>query len=323
MGQDVEGALRECAEAFGLGEVLGWHAMRTEARRPPSFRVSTATGAWLVEAFDCAWFPLDYVSYLTGYVRALAREGLAPELRATPEGPPFHQAAAGGETYRVVCREWVAGQAGEWHEWEDQYLTEVGSLLARVHDVGARWSPPAPQPAWNFSVSASHACAQAGDWPLKDPAALRLLCEAARLTDERLAELMARKDLHGPIHADCWYGNLVQAGGRLVAVDFEGSGIGPRAYDLAVWYYTIETWRPADAAAPFARLMSAYERSQPLEPVEAEAIPYLTALRHFWFLEAEATRWQEGREDLAKLRFYVDDHSTAIERLVFRTGRGD
>ncbi len=319
--RDVEETLRVCAEAFDLGELGSWRAMRTEVLRPPSFRVSAGAGEWLLEAFECEWFPLTYVSYLTGYVAALAGQRLAPRLRATREGLPFVEATAAGKTYRVICREWVAGRTRDGSEWDDEYLTRVGALLAKMHAIGADWSPPAPQTAWNFTVSASEACAQAADWPLDDRAVLCLLREAARLTDERLAELLARKDLHGPIHADCWDGNLIQADDRLVAVDFESCGIGPRAHDLAVWYYAVDAWRLPEPAERFARVVSGYENRLPLEPVEVAAIPYLAALRHFWFLQAEAGRWQDGREDLAELRFYVDDHSKAIERLVL-TPRG-
>lgn len=320
MDEELERTLGACAEAFGLGEVHGCHAMRTEVWRAPSFRVSAGGRDWVLEAFDCDWFPPGYASYLTGYVRALASQGLAPELRATREGSPFWVAAAGGKAYRVVCREWVPGRTCDGTEWDDAYLTAVGTLLAKMHTVGANWSPPAPQPAWNFTVSASEACAHAQDWPLSEGAVLRLLREAARVTDQRLAELLARKDLHGPIHADCWDGNLIQTGDRLVAVDFEGCGIGPRAYDLAVWYYAVDAWRLPDRAERFARVVSGYERHLPLEPAETAAIPCLAALRRFWFLEGEARRWQEGRQDLAAFRLHVEDHAKAVERLVLGGG---
>lgn len=323
MEQDVEHALRACAEAFGLGELRGWHAMRKETGRAPSFRVDAEAGEWLLEAFDCSWFPPAYVSYLTGYVTALAEQGLAPHLRITREGSPFHGATVGGKACRVICREWVAGRPRDGTDWDEAYFASVGALLARMHAVGADWSPPAPQTAWNFTVSASAACAEAADWPLEDAAVLRLLREAARLTDERLAELLARKGLHGPIHADCWDGNLIQSGDRLMAVDFESCGIGPRAYDLAVWHYAIDAWRLSDPAERFAGVLSAYESHRPLELVERAAIPHLAALRRFWFLEAEARRWREDREDLAALRFYVQDHSKAIERLVLCSGQPD
>ena len=105
-------------------------------------------------------------------------------------------------------------------------------------------------------------------------------------------------------------------GERLCAVGADECGLGPRANDLAVWFY----WMPwkenrGRAEEQFGWVLRGYEEVLELSDEEKAAIPYLSALRHLWFMVKEVDERMQvgpGDEDEA-MRFYVEDHCSGIE----------
>jgi Ser/Thr protein kinase RdoA (MazF antagonist) len=223
----------------------------------------------------------------------------------------------------VICRPWLPEGHREPGQWGEGYLTAVGELLARMHAAGAAWEPPVRHRAWNFGRSASETVAGVARRHGSEISLPHQLGAAAARVDEALADPLARTNLHGPVHADCWYGNLLWDGDRLVAADFESCGIGPRAYDLAVWYDAFYGWSDGQGRSEqFDQVLAAYERLAPLDPAERTALPYLGALRHFWLLESELEgRAPRGQDEPAARRFYVEDHAAAIARLLATAAR--
>jgi Ser/Thr protein kinase RdoA (MazF antagonist) len=64
--------------------------------------------------------------------------------------------------------------------------------------------------------------------------------------------------IHGTCHGDAWLGNAIGSDGKAVLFDFEFSGHGPLAYDIATFIWMLRAEGKEDAAAIFAGFVEGY-----------------------------------------------------------------
>jgi Ser/Thr protein kinase RdoA (MazF antagonist) len=309
--------VEECAGFFDLGSVRSVQ----QFRRPDSinprllFHVCTSAGEWFLKAFDESSALAEEVRFIAGYAARLSARDLAPALRSSPNGEQLARAVLAGRTYRVLCWPWIGGKRCEPDGWTEDYLTQVGRLLAAMHRATAGWRPDFRRVAWNYSVSANQAVGRIKSWSLLLADDLAFLARIAAKVAEGLSKLDVGQEV--VIHGDPWYGNLLLCDGRLMAVDFTACGFGPRAGDIAVWFYWtvyrfgLDGWRE-----PFDAVLSGYEALGPLDRREKLVIPHLACLRHLWFLVEEVEeRMAIAPKDREAVTFYIRDHVSAIRTI--------
>jgi len=124
------------------------------------------------------------------------------------------------------------------------------------------------------------------------------LLQLAHTLKERIALLPAQALDMGACHGDAQGGNANISGEHtLTFFDFDVSGRGWRAYDLAVFYWSaaLGKYRLGRNDEQVERLWAAYlagylER-RPLSDLDIQAVPLFVAARHFWFLGLHTANW--------------------------------
>lgn len=111
-------------------------------------------------------------------------------------------------------------------------------------------------------------------------------------------EAMCGELEHGPCHGDLTGGNAVLEAGELTMFDFDSGGPGPRAYDLAVFAWSMRLQRaPAGTVDGF---INGYRQVRRLRDTDLAALPVFEAVREVWFmgLQSEnAPDWGYGLAD--------------------------
>ncbi|NHB75794.1 phosphotransferase enzyme family protein [Rhodobacter calidifons] len=193
---------------------------------------------------------------------------------------------------RIVAFARIPGQELRPGDDLSRWFAPLGEITARLHLHARGWTPPpgftrkrwdvetilGPQPHWGHWRQAQG---------LDAPGAALL----ARATDALAARLHAYgtgPDVFGLIHADLRLANLMVAGERLTAIDFDDCGFGWWAYDLAAALSFIET----DPRLPelIARWLEGYTRAAPLGAGDRAMIPALIFLRRVLLTAWLATR---------------------------------
>jgi Ser/Thr protein kinase RdoA (MazF antagonist) len=311
---DWDNFLEACVGGFSLGNLLEEKQFRRAESLGErlSFKVLAPSGEWFLEAFREPTFLAPDIRFLCEYARRLASHGLGPELRSWGVGSHFGTMELEGQTFRVTCRGWLRGERCGPDDWDEEYLAQVGQLLARMHDVTSGWQPNLSRVAWNFSLSAGQAVERIRSWGLVELGQAAFL---ERVTDKIEKALTGLDMAHQTvIHGDPWYGNLLRCHGGLKAVDLSACGFGPRVGDIAVWFYwMVLSLGPERWAEPFDALLSAYESIHALDDRERFVIPHLACLRHLWFLVAEVEeRMVVSPKDRHAIDFYIQDHVSAV-----------
>jgi Ser/Thr protein kinase RdoA (MazF antagonist) len=254
------------------------------------------------------------------WMARLAEAGVpVPRPVSTREGALV--AEVGGRAASVV--NWVEGEqigdgatplAGDAVAIDARYRT-LGRLIARMHDATdaltlppdferLRWDRPAylsDQPLWgrfweNPSLS-------------RDEAAL--LRSARAEADAMIARHEAEGADFGLIHADVLRENVLTHEGRLSLIDFDDSGFGFRAYDLA----TAEVQGledPMNAVASLA-LHEGYREARRADAPPLGDVTLFVALRTFASCGWIVTR---AAPDDPRQRFYADRAVRAAQRLL-------
>ena len=310
-------SIDQCAGLFELGSVQD----ARQCRRADSLdlnlslRVRTSSGEWLLKMFDEKSAGAEDVRFMAGYAAELAARELTPPLRRSPDGEQLVRTTLGGRTYQVLCRPWIRGEAVGPEEWRGAYLSQVGQFLARMHGATSGWQPEASRPAWNYSMTPGQAMGRIAAWGLMGPDDLAYLDRVAAKITEAMSMLPVGQQI--AIHGDPWHGNLLLCNGRLQVLDFWASGVGPRAGDVAVWFYwTVNSFGASGWGEPFDMVLSAYESMAPLADGDKAVIPYLACVRRLWFLVEEVQeRMACAPEDREAVDFYVRDHLSAVRTI--------
>ena len=86
----------------------------------------------------------------------------------------------------------------------------------------------------------------------------------------------------GFCHGDMHGGNAVRQKGEVVYFDFDCCGIGPRAYDLAVFKWN--AGREGSEINQWEAFLGGYRQCRPIDDVDLRAIPLFVVLRQIWFM---------------------------------------
>ncbi len=307
--------IEECARPFDLGSVQDVQQFHSSEASDQPFRVRTSSGDWFLELFDAQSVGSEDVRFIASYAAKLSTRGLTPALRSCPDGYPLARVTLEGQTYHVLCRPWIRGEARGPDGWSQQYLRQVGEFLAEMHSATSGWRPDLSRAAFDFSMSAEKAVERVESWDLVPPEQVAFLHGVAARISEELAELDAADQT--VIHGDPWHGNLLLCDGHLKAIDLRTCGFGPCVGDIAVWFYwAMISFGPGGWRQPFDAVLSAYESKTALHDCEKSVVRHLACLRHLWFLVAEVEATMNAApEDREAINFYVQDHVSAIRTI--------
>jgi Ser/Thr protein kinase RdoA (MazF antagonist) len=199
---------------------------------------------------------------------------LVPDPVATPDGV---------WAVEVPCPEWgrpLTATVATWLEGDDvgtcdeEQSAALGRVMAQLHDhaegftlpEGARL-PVFDDPLFGDNDLVSHR-------PGLSSTERALLTEALERGHRAFAEAGAVESPIAP-HADLHGGNLKWHEGRLAVFDFDDSGLGVPALDLAISAFYLR----ADASATEQALRDGYAEVRPLPEVGEEAFEALVACR--------------------------------------------
>ena len=244
------------------------------------FRVARADGrAFALKVYRPGRYPPGALESLRVWTDELAAAGLpVPKAVKTLDGRACAKVPLPGskETCHVAMTEWVEGvtlrrwlrenaSAAEWNK----RFTQLGALLAKLHDLSRRWSPPPGfrQSAWDVEGLLGESAQSGRFWELKaatasDRKRLRTIRDGLR---DRLAPLSKEPAAYGMIHADLNDANLLIDRGRLVVIDFDNAGFGWYNFDLgvALWHQLGGIYPPSPTALAGNVLLSAYRTHRP------------------------------------------------------------
>lgn len=186
-----------------------------------------------------------------------------------------------------------------------EQMRATGRATAMLHQHGARWSLPdgAELPAID-TVLMDVPDHLSGDHPLLDD-------EAHAVIDAAFAQIQGHYDSlfagvrRQPLHADLHIWNLHWYRGRLAVFDFDDSGIGVPAQDLAISAYYIR-----DSLAQEAALLAGYQEVQPLPAFTIAQYEAMVASRNLVLLNDIVTT--KNAEFLAMLDRYVPRSVTKL-----------
>ncbi len=191
----------------------------------------------------------------------------------------------------------------------------LGALIARMHDAtdALTLPPDFERLSWNRPAYTGEDPLWGRFWenPALTPDEAALLRAARAEADAALARHEAEGADFGLIHADVLRENVLTHDGRLSLIDFDDSGFGFRAYDLA----TAEVQGledPMNAAASLA-LHEAYRAARRADAPPLGDVTLFVALRTFASCGWIVTR---AAPDDPRLRFYADRAVRAARRLM-------
>ena len=209
-----------------------------------------------------------------------------------------------GRSLPVALFSWLPGSDLGDAATPDQ-LRAVGRATAVLHEHGERWQlpPGAELPAIDSVLM---------DVPYHLGDDHRLLSRADHdVIDTAFAHVQAHIDAlfagarRQPLHADLHVWNLKWYRGRLIVFDFDDSGIGVPAQDLAISAYYLR-----DDAGQEAALLEGYQEMRPLPAFSTDQYEAMVASRNLVLLNDVVTT--TNAEFLAMLPRYVPNSITKL-----------
>jgi Ser/Thr protein kinase RdoA (MazF antagonist) len=238
------------------------------------------------------------------WLRFLRAEGLpvaAPVARA--DGELLGSTSLfGEEDDHCALFKWATGERHK--ELSVDEARRLGETMARLHAASDRFHSPHRRYHLDLTyllhepLRLIEAYLRSHDRPSNTGAAPR-----AREYGAIIERIRKEPAAYGLIHGDCHNGNMYfDDAGSLTLFDFDHSGYGWRAYDLATADYGL-------SEEVRAALFDGYEAVRPLSAEEKAAIPAFQKLRPLWDIGdvlATPEMWNQGDEPFEKYVEYVE-----------------
>ena len=252
-------------------------------------------GQYLLRVHEPGYQEPEAIELELSWLDAMRREANlpVPEPIAALDGRYLLPIIAPGipGTRNCSLLRWIKGRSVK-NRFRVHHLRAQGRLMARLHNFATQWQPPLGlckrKFDWNglFRNDVGSGMANAEAWSLLSP----LHSEAFSFVAERVREVMddwgEGPDVFGLIHGDLGVdANLFFWHGEPRAIDFDDSGFGYWAFDLAV---ALDACRD-DPSYPLYReaLLNGYAEFRSLPEKQAEQIElFLAGLQVYWNLWA-------------------------------------
>lgn len=172
-------------------------------------------------------------------------------------------------------------------EWTPELLSQMGRLLARLHNTGA--ARPAEHRLKlnldNFGTQNLNLTLEAGFLPLEYKERYKQVCTEIISESASLFEGVRFQRVHG----DCHHGNILLKEGSPFLIDFDDMSVGPRVQDL----WMIAPGRDSYAKENFNILIDAYAEMTDFNFRELKLVEVLRSLRIMHFSAWIGHRYQD------------------------------
>ena len=193
------------------------------------------------------------------------------------------QRSAEGIYYALFPK--VGGRAPD--ELSTQDLEQLGRLLGRIHNIGARLGLP-HRPGLDPTTYGRDALAQVLARARLSPSTERRYGDVALALVDHAERLFAGVPV-SPIHADFHRGNVLRGREGFVVLDFDDMARGPAAQDL----WLVLPARPAECPDELAALLRGYEQFRAFDVGTLRLIEALRGLRYLRYAGWIASRWDD------------------------------
>ncbi|MFA7297781.1 MAG: phosphotransferase [Dehalococcoidia bacterium] len=179
------------------------------------------------------------------------------------------------------------------------YFEQLGRYAARIHNQSSRWRPPAgfERRAWNTEglIGERPLWGRFWDVPELRPDERDVLLRARDAIRCDLDALGTDDACYSLIHADMHPHNVIVAGDRLGAIDFDDAGFGWHLYELAV---ALQSARGASyGGAATAALVAGYRAERPLAEEHVLMLPTFALIRSLVIVGWRSARPELGGAD--------------------------
>lgn len=250
---------------------------------------------------------MDELAAEVQFVASLGRFGVpVPNAVALPSGEYYTTVDVAGAPHHVGVIEWVDGEplggptAATGPEVVDHYR-EIGVIAAQIRAHNAAWEAPAgfARRRWDAAGLMSETPLWGRFWQAEDltDAQRTLFTRARSELADRLGALSTDGDHFGLIHSDLHLGNVMADGNQLTVIDFDDSGYGWFAHELAVSLHPVldEPFAPDARAA----LLDGYRSVHPFTAAEEELIDLFLAVRCCMIVG-----WLDARREVPIYEFF-------------------
>jgi Ser/Thr protein kinase RdoA (MazF antagonist) len=213
-----------------------------------TFKVTTDGGDYVLRLHRPGYHTRAELESERMWIRALLDAGIAvPRPLRTHTGDDFVEVAidALGQRRFVGVSSWTDGEmlasvlrhrnaVGDL----EHFFAQLGGIAAAMHAQSARWAVPAD--FRRHALDADGLVGEAPFWgrfwehPALSNAEQRLLDATRHALRDALERYGRDPATYGVIHADLHPGNVLLHGERLTVIDFDDTGFGWHAYDIAV-----------------------------------------------------------------------------------------
>jgi len=285
-------------QALKAWDIADCQPRLVKIRENAVFRVTTADG------FDAALriHRYDYHSDAAlqselSWMRALQQDGIdVPAIIPASSGALFVTAGVDSvpEPRQVDMVKWLDGEPlGSIEDGLSdgvgdiaQAFTQVGRLVAQLHNHAARWQPPEGfvRHAWDSDGLTGDAPLWGRFWefPGLDKAQKRLMEQARHAARRALIEIGAAGQTYGLIHADFNFDNILIRDGRVMVIDFDDCGAGWHLFDLATISILFLGTERSDMVQ--RAVIDGYRQERPLTDETLRLMPLFYLLRAFTYL---------------------------------------
>jgi Ser/Thr protein kinase RdoA (MazF antagonist) len=318
IGRTFMPAAREALKSFPIDGELALVSLAENV----TFKVTDRDGsACVLRLHRPGYHTLDELVSERAWIRALADAGIdVPGPVPARDGRdyvPVTIPATGEQRFAGMLR-WTEGRllSHVLAETSDDkivedYFAQLGALTAAMHNQASAWRPPP-----GFARHALDADGLMGDTPHWGPfwehrslsgAERRLLLDTRTLMHQKLAKLGRDSSAYSLIHADMHPGNILVDGDRLVVIDFDDSGFGWHAYDLAV---VLTYWQSKPNSAGIERaFLRGYRATRPVSDEALALIPTFKLIR--WMA---SIGWFHQRPELEPSPVFEERKAWVLER---------
>nr|WP_281416276.1 phosphotransferase [Deinococcus aestuarii] len=249
-----------------------------------SYLVHTAQGPLVYRLYRPGWRTAAEVAWEVALLGHLARRGADASVTVPDrEGAHHHQVRAPEGPRPGALFTFAAGEAPGWKEPGNG--RRFGESVAALHDALDTFADPGGRFALDLGHLIDAPLAAVRPLLANRPEDAAFLSDLGARTRERLADLAPRGLTVGVCHGDLHGGNVHVAGGVWTHFDFDCGGPGWRAYDLAVFWWSLSLGKQdADVWEAF---LEGYGRNR-LSDADREALPWFVVARTIWLLGLHA-----------------------------------
>lgn len=245
-----------------------------------SFRVQHESGEWYLRIYHPTRHDIVLIESELVWLEVLGGRGFrVPRPRRTLEQALVWGQEGGvySDRHWIAVWTWLTGQPMPNEERRPDHFFRVGSLLGRLHNVAASWSPPPGFRRPRCDAEGVYGEGSEQAWR-RMPVPLRSdLVRAREALQQAEAEIGWGSDRYGLVHGDPSFGNILFDRDEPALIDFDDCGYGHYLYDLAV--VLAGAWGKAGFAEKRSALLEGYREVRALSAAEVTTLPAAMAAR--------------------------------------------